>query len=541
MASGFWAAGNNKVKASNSLTPTVTEAAPKMAASSQKVVLKGMSNGHGTNGATNGNTPKFDTPSVATVSWDEDVDDTNFVVTPFQTKVMDTRLVTFNTTIKLKDERVKELEATVVTKILRIEELEVAVEDKDHVIGDLEANIEFKDTQIKQLEKENTTQYLQVQELVGEVDERDRRIKQLEAELEDKATIIGGFEKHVLTIDAEALSAKDVKDTSVGVQVNLSQGPAERKTVVKQAVSEITSQLKVSAAEESNETLTTKTTRGTSCGESGSPTFVTKDTLKVVPPAPRPKTLTFPIDLSKFGKKPAAQKSTKSSTSPSNGKNGHTTPWGHASKLAGVKTDTMPKFNPSADIRHMLHGERVVFANGPDVIVKLGDVKLATIPKYVLMQCSKKALQYFTENPEATSWVFPAGSMDADAAKAHLSWMDEMTYQGRVYSLTLNAASVYDKKNLRICRAARVMGLNNTYVGHFTKQFCDRIRNQNASLEFMDTICELAYPENDPVFECLANNIVNQKRIGAHKDTAGLEKLLAKHALLKQKMEQIEK
>jgi hypothetical protein len=189
----------------------------------------------------------------------------------------------------------------------------------------------------------------------------------------------------------------------------------------------------------------------------------------------------------------------------------------------------------------MPHGQRVVYGNGPEVIVKLGDVKLATIPKYVLMQCSSKALKYFNDNPEATSWVFLAGSMDADAATAHLKWMDEMTFQSRVYSVRLQTDPVYDKKNIQICRAARVLGLNNTYVAQFTKQFCDRIRAQDVSFEFMDLVCQLAYPENDPIFDCLGNNLVNQKKVGNAKVVADLEKLLSKHVLLKAKIEKVEK
>ena len=136
--------------------------------------------------------------------------------------------------------------------------------------------------------------------------------------------------------------------------------------------------------------------------------------------------------------------------------------------------------------------------------------------------------------------MFPDSIMDAEATNAHLAWMDEMTYQGRVYSITLNVAPAHDRKNLQICRAARIMSLNNTYVGHFTKQLCNRIREGTASPEFMDMICALAVPKNDPIFECLANNLVNQKKLGQLGDEAVLEKLLAKHENLRTKMETIE-
>jgi hypothetical protein len=79
------------------------------------------------------------------------------------------------------------------------------------------------------------------------------------------------------------------------------------------------------------------------------------------------------------------------------------------------------------------------------------------------------------------------------------------------------------------------------YVAQFTKQFCDRIRAQDVSYDFMDLVCQLAYPDNDPVFDCLANNLVNQKKVGNATGAADLEKLVAKYALLKDKVNQIEK
>jgi hypothetical protein len=115
-----------------------------------------------------------------------------------------------------------------------------------------------------------------------------------------------------------------------------------------------------------------------------------------------------------------------------------------------------------------------------------------------------------------------------------------MTYQGRVYSITLNGEEKHNLKNLKICQAARVMGLNNTYVGHFTKVLCDRVRSNTSSLEFLSAICALAYPENDPIFECLANNLVNQQGSTGFKRAEDLEALLVKFPLLKEKMDKIQ-
>lgn len=186
----------------------------------------------------------------------------------------------------------------------------------------------------------------------------------------------------------------------------------------------------------------------------------------------------------------------------------------------------------------MVHAQRVLYANGPDVDVILSETKLATLPKYILMQCSTKAYKHFNDNVDATSMTFPEGSMEAEYAKLHLSWMDEMTYQGRVYSVTLNAE--LDSRNVKICQASRAMGLNNTYVGHFTKILCDKIRTNTTSMGFMSMICEVANPDNDPVFECLVNNLANQQmNQTTAREPAELEMLSEKFPLFKEKMDAI--
>jgi len=115
-----------------------------------------------------------------------------------------------------------------------------------------------------------------------------------------------------------------------------------------------------------------------------------------------------------------------------------------------------------------------------------------------------------------------------------------MTYQDRVYSVTLHSDEKFDDKNLQICRAARVLGLNNMYVGHFTKIFCDRVRSNTASYDFLNKIAALAYLENDPLYDCLANNLANLRARKASKDPAELEALLQKHTGLKARVEKIE-
>ncbi|KAI4936887.1 uncharacterized protein J4E92_001612 [Alternaria infectoria] len=577
-APSFWAAGGSKIKSAESPNPKIAEAPPKAKPDPQQkkgLVLKGMTNGQSTNSVSNGTYPK--TPIGKKTNWADDDDDDNTFIAEFMSQ--DPKIATLETTVALKEERVKELDALVETKTLRIAELEGAVQDKDVHISDLETEVQKKDVEIEKLKKVNSDQLAHNQELLRGAEEKDSHIENLKAELEEKASTIGNLERAkkaatinnleqesaalvpVPTNDEVSTEDESKNEGSENIKSNGADVVTETKTKAEKTASvasdsdsfeivdaPMTEEVKnekpaTVVAKQSEDTGTEKSTSGPALPASHFPTFVTKETLKVVPPAPKPKTLTFGIDMSKYGKKPAPSAAAKTppTSSPVAELNGHTTPWGHSSRQARDKTGAMPELNPAADIRHMSHGQRVVFGNGPEVIVKLGEVKLASIPKYVLMQCSGKAYKHFTANPDATSWVLPAGSMDADAATAHLKWMDEMTYQSRVYSVRLQTETVYDKKNLHICRAARVLGLNNTYVAQFTKQFCDRIRAQDVSFEFMDLLCQLAYPENDPVFDCMVHNLVNQKKVGNAKGTADLEKLMAKHQSLKEKVEKIEK
>ncbi|KAH6875679.1 hypothetical protein BKA58DRAFT_467436 [Alternaria rosae] len=577
-APSFWAAGGSKIKSADSRNPKIAEAPAKSKPDPQQkkgLVLKGMTNGQTTSGASIGLYPKAAVGKRT--NWaDEDDDDTTFI-TEFMSQ--DPKIAALETTVALKEERIKELDALVETKALRIAELQGAVQDKDIHVGDLETEIQKKDVEIEKLKKVNSDQLAHNQELLREAGEKDNQIKNLKAELEEKVSTIGNLEEakkaaaissfeqesaalvpiptndEVTTEDerknevsesiksngADVVTEKDIKAEETA---SVASG-SESFVIIDPPVTEGLQDEKPATVitKQSEETGVANNTSGPALLTSHFPTFVTKETLKVVPPTPKPKTLTLGIDMSRYGKKPVVSTAAKTPrpSSPVAELNGHTTPWGHSSRQARDKTGAMPELNPSADIRHMPHGQRVVFGNGPEVIIKLGEVKLATIPKYVLMQCSGKAYKHFTANPDATSWVLPAGSMDADAATAHVKWMDEMTYQSRVYSVRLQTETVYDKKNLHICRAARVLGLNNTYVAQFTKQFCDRIRAQDVSFEFMDLLCQLAYPENDPVFDCLVHNLVNQKKVGNTKGAADLEKLVAKHQSLKDKAEKIEK
>ncbi|KAF2850198.1 hypothetical protein T440DRAFT_116570 [Plenodomus tracheiphilus IPT5] len=563
-ASSFWAKKVDSVKSASSASPTFTEPPPKRAATPPKMknglVLKPM-----TNGAVQ---PPPPAPN-GKMSWADSEDDDDFLASFGVRKVPATTAL--EAVVSQKNARILELEAHVGTSTGRIEQLEASGAEKDAHISDLESAaeddltriselnyfVEEKDAHILNMEKDIKLQSSHVQELVAEVDEKDRRIAELEKELDNKGSIIRGLEalsgalapaptNNVDEHNVEAASEPILVLVSVEEPVKPDQSGSESsfEVVGTPAQPEVleTSIPTTASATDLSTNVSDKAEKfaGPTFGNADFPVFVTQETLKVVPPAPAPKKLTFPINWDKYGKKlveHAPDLTEKKFQSRKHGKTDMIPTWGLAAKAKRNPNAGAPEFNPSLDIRQMAPVKRLLYANGPEVSVKMGDVKLGSVPKFMLMQCSGKAYKHFMANPEAASLDFPANSMDVEAAKLHVNWMDEMTYQGRVYSVTLNTDVKHDLKNLRICRAARVLGLNNTYIGHFTKQLCDRIRNNEATAEFMDLVCTLAIPENDPIFDCLANNLANQRACkAAELDTDVVAKLEAKHPALAKKM-----
>jgi hypothetical protein len=451
-----------------------------------------------------------------------------------------------------KDARIEALESVVESKDVRIVQLEDVVEEKEQRIISLVTDAQESDAEIEKLRSDNHTQFLYVQELVGEVDEKTRRIQELETELDNKGAHIHELETdsesqtRVSFHNVEKENLLDTAERDVAAPIAADQGENTPEPEATPLVSSVTAPKETDATIKNADKGSTQYVLsaispnheyvGPTIYNSNLPKLWSPDMVKKVAPVEKPKVLKMAIDTSKFGKK---HLQVVKNPEPVNAKGLFVPTYGQSTKHL-AKTDVVPKIQVDKDIRHMPHAERVLFANGSEVAVMLGTTKLATLPKYILMQCSSRAHQYFTEHPDGVAITFPVGSMDVEAAKAHLQWMDEMTYQGRVYSLTLNADEKFDSKNLKICQAARVLGLNNTYVGHFTKILCDRVRSNNLSMESMSLICELAFPANDPIFDCLANNLVNQQRSKSAKRPEDLETLLANFPLLAVKMSKIE-
>ncbi|CAI6333556.1 unnamed protein product [Periconia digitata] len=230
------------------------------------------------------------------------------------------------------------------------------------------------------------------------------------------------------------------------------------------------------------------------------PVFVTRDTIKKSTPVPPPKKLTMGIDLSKFGKKPAPIP-TVSPTSPRQG----------SKSFAPIVVD------PSKDMRTMTVEQRFRLGNSRKVTVKLDSEPVGVVPMTMFMQCSRLANDYFTKNPLPDAMDFPEGSMTKAAAKTHVEWMRQHCHIQRVWSIRFSGDGQTDRNNFEVIRAARVMGLHNMYVGHFTRHYCENIRNSKKfySYEFMALVDEFAVPGNDPILDCLVANLRAFRNINA--------------------------
>ncbi|KAJ4993597.1 hypothetical protein SVAN01_00651 [Stagonosporopsis vannaccii] len=445
----------------------------------------------------------------------------------------------------ISSERIQELEKTLIAKNARIADLSVLSQEKEVRIAELESAFEKQGlrltklegavediaARIEELNKRDDKHVFHGEQLVADVDEKGRRIVALETEIHKQCARIAELDQGD---SSTQVSSHDTPDSPTDSLIDAT----ARKIKVKEYVVGSTQQaMQLKAVSElGGRTAITPprspsphsvTAAGPAINLSTFPIFATPSTIKqTAPPPPAPK-LKMPVDLSKFVKEPTTKPTARKNKT-------------NAVVTGARKDGPVPDVDPSLDIRTKSLEERTLFANGPEVQVKMGEIALAIVPKYALMQCSSKAFKYFSENPHSTSFHLPGSSMDIAAATAHLAWMNEMTYQNRVYSITLHSDEKFDDKNLEICRAARVLGFNNMYVGHFTKIFCDRIRSNTVSDGFLSKIAAAAYPENDPIYDCLANNLANLRLRGTAQNPAAIEELLQRNDGLKTKVENIE-
>ena len=308
----FWAQKRSVVKSPESpkSPPLVITEPSKPTPSSftkPKLTLKGVAKKPATDSTT----------TTKKVSWADSDEDEEFA-TAFPANKLSLRLKSLESEMIEKNLRLEELEAILLIRGTRISELEDTVQEKDDRISHLEVRVEKQAKKVDGLTKENHQHSLRVQELVAEVDEKDRRIYKLERDLEERAAIIRSLEAESDSQTAVSSELTDIQDTSsikpirseavdlAGVIDHPVKGKAgERVTLLDPAdtSSDDTSQ---NASCLTKRTAKTVSKSSTACStgprfrESNFPIFVTPETLKIVPPAPMPKKMSFPMDLSRY-------------------------------------------------------------------------------------------------------------------------------------------------------------------------------------------------------------------------------------------------
>ncbi|KAL1600546.1 hypothetical protein SLS60_006932 [Paraconiothyrium brasiliense] len=440
--------------------------------------------------------------------------------------------------------RIQELETTVIYQAKRIVNLEGDMKDKDAHIEQLTSAVNEQKGHMSQLEANVIDRDTRITDLTGQLDEEVRRIKTLEEELQKKMVLIQDLELHI----AETISVPDSSSlTEVeedAEEESLPTPAQESRTIpMAEAREDIRSPEDTTAgalaAEVEAKTPVKPETVNSSEEEFpalspvdfpalGSPTpvrdlqrspFVTAENIKKVPPPPPARILKLGIDPSKFQKSTAGQ--------------GGRFMFGSRRANEGP-----PNIDTSKDIRRMSKEEREPFGYGPTVQIIMGNETAASLPKYMFMQVSSKAFNHWTANPSALTIKFDAGSMTKEALNIHMEWITMHTHCSRVYSVSLKPENS-DRHNLELVRCARVLGIHSMYMGHFTRLYCQKVRDGPTD-ELVALIEELAYTDDEPIFECLANNMAMQHSKAKTQDIRDWDQNLARLPKLATKMQGIQ-
>ena len=389
----------------------------------------------------------------------------------------------------------------------------------------LQAVVDEQRTRIEELEDIVSKQARQIEMMNEKVQEKEARIVDLEAaaakqdsllcELEEQLAEQNGLAKEKATSIRSSQSATDVEDAEfVSEPATLPGTPTEDTSEVG-LTQAATASLKFPELVGVNFPELPSPAHGLPSPRAPTtlgPIYVTKENIKQGPPVPPAPKLKLAIDTSKFAKKP---------TSPPK------------PSFEGV-----PDIDPSKDMRRMSKAEREPLGTGPIIQIVMGNEVVATLPKYMFMQCSYKAFEHWAHNPDAKAIRFDAGAMNKNALNEHVEWMIMHTHCARVYSIHIGKDDDH-RYNLERTQASRVLGLNNIYVGHFTRKYCDSMRNETLQDDVMSLIVELAHPDNDPIFDCLANCMLSALSRTHQKDREVLEHKIQRLPKLAAKIQEV--
>jgi hypothetical protein len=436
------------------------------------------------------------------------------------------------------------------TKHVRIQQLEDEVAARDERIKTLVDEAHAKDIYVQQMQAgaDFTTQ-----KLSALAEEKDGRIAVLQARVEQESRLVQQLEKKVKALeDAASISkgkepyAKYNRATHGSVDrlhlwLECSADPNSGQEPTPEIVPQVSVQEQNSPAQSAaNDTMqkqsrpqysestladfptvtTVFLTRTPAPRDNKEPLFSTPETLKTGPPVPKAPLIVFPQKNMKKNSAPAPLFTASVAISaPGIIEN--------AAKGAWVATGHLP------DIRNLSRDQRENLGRGPKVTITVGGVPTPTMPKNMLMQVSEVANDYFTINPNAKVMPFPRGCMVGGAVCEFAKWINDICTAPKEFSVKIRFPDITkdaDTQNLAIIQAARVLGMS-TYVRHFTRHYCDEIRK---ALLPLDTIARIEQftATDDPVYECLVNNMAHHWSKKNVADQQTLEQFLVAHPRL---------
>jgi hypothetical protein len=178
-----------------------------------------------------------------------------------------------------------------------------------------------------------------------------------------------------------------------------------------------------------------------------------------------------------------------------------------------AKTATIPVIDPEKDVRTYYSREsRLPFANGRDLPVIFGTKNLGTVPEYMYRQCSSTGNGLFMKAPTTDYLTVAEGSADVVALVKIIDWLNDICHSRFVRMISFTETE--ELENLELCRTARVIGLNDRYVGHIARRFQNIIRDTVLSNELITSIAKLAEPGNDDIYNALVDNMAYRRRRG---------------------------
>ena len=449
-------------------------------------------------------------------------------------------------------------------KHVRIQQLEDEVAAKNERIKVLEGEARAKDIHIQQLP---TGTEFTTQQLVAFVDERNCLITMLESRVEQKSHLVQQLEEKVKALEDEA-SVFKCKEPYAGynsythgsidrlrlwlecsANINPGQEPTHEvapqvsaqdqnsptQSAANDAVQEESQPQEFESTLAESPTATTVTpfvptvnpfmptaipTQMPIPRDDKEPLFSTPETVKTGPPVPKAPIMVFP-QKNKKNASASALKTTAlvAMTAPKVAKN--------VAKGAWAATGHLP------DVRNLSRDQREDLGRGPKVTITVGGVPTPTMPKKMLMQVSEVANDYFTKNPNAKIMPFPRGCMVGGAVCEFVKWINDICTASKEFSVKIRFSHITkdaDTQNLAIMQAARVLGMS-TYIRHFTRHYCDDIRKVLLPLDTVARI-EQFTTTDDPVYECLVNNMAHHRSKKNVADQQQLDQFLVAHPRL---------